>query len=91
MKALNFYSPSTELMARMAANIKPGITDKEFLELEIKKWLTSRERLRQIEGDKYYEGEQVILARKRTVINENGDLEEVKNLPNNRIVDNQYR
>lgn len=90
MKALNFYSPSTELMARMAANIKPGITDKEFLELEIKKWLTSRERLRQIEGDKYYEGEQVILARKRTVINENGDLEEVKNLPNNRIVDNQY-
>mgnify|MGYP003294111105 CR=1 FL=1 len=60
MKALNFYSPSTELMARMAANIKPGITDKEFLELEIKKWLTSRERQRQIEGDKYYEGEQFI-------------------------------
>lgn len=90
MKAFNFYSPSTELMARMAANIVPGITDKQFLELEIRKWLSSKERLQQIRGDAYYDGMQAILQRKRTVINENGELEEVKNLPNNRIVDNQY-
>lgn len=90
MKALNFYSPSTELMARMAANIKPGINDKEFLELEIKKWLTSQERQRQIAGDAYYDGMQTILKRKRTVIGEGGELKEVENLPNNRLIDNQY-
>ena len=90
MKALNFNSPPIELQSRMAANIVPGITDKQFLELEIKKWLTSRERLQQIAGDAYYDGKQAILKRKRTVIGEGGELEEVKNLPNNRLIDNQY-
>ena len=90
MKALNFYSPSIEMQARMAANIIPGITDKQFLELEIKKWLTSQERHRQIAGDAYYDGVQPIMKRKRTVIGENGELKEVENLPNNRLIDNQY-
>lgn len=90
MKELSLYAPSTELMAKMAFNIKPGITDKEFLEFEIKKWLLSKERARQIEGDKYYDGEQAILKRKRMIIGEDGKLEEVDNLPNNRVVDNQY-
>ena len=90
MKALNFYSPSIEMQARMAANIVPGITDKQFLELEIKKWLTSQERHRQIAGDAYYDGVQTILKRKRTVIGEGGELKEVDNLPNNRLIDNQY-
>lgn len=90
MKAFNFYSPTTETMARMAANIIPGITDKEFLELEIKKWLTSKERHQQLAGDAYYDGKQAILARKRTAIGEDGELHEVENLPNNRLIDNQY-
>ena len=74
----------------MAANIVPGITDRRFLELEIKKWLTSRERQQQIAGDAYYDGLQDILNRKRTVIGEGGELREVENLPNNRLIDNQY-
>ncbi|MCH5192158.1 MAG: phage portal protein [Oscillospiraceae bacterium] len=74
----------------MAANIKPGITDKEFLEREIKKWITSPERKKQIEGEAYYDGKHNILNRERTVIGENGKLKVVDNLPNNRIVDNQY-
>ena len=90
MKTLNFYSPSIEMQSRMAANIVPGITDKRFLELEIKKWLTSGERRRQIEGEAYYDGVQPIMKRKRTVIGENGELREVENLPNNRLIDNQY-
>ena len=90
MKALNFYSPSIEMQSRMTANIVPGITDKRFLELEIKKWLVSKERHRQIAGDAYYDGIQPILKRKRTVIGEGGELKEVENLPNNRLVDNQY-
>lgn len=88
MKTLDLYS--IEMQARMAANIVPGITDKQFLELEIKKWLTSEERCRQIAGDDYYDGKHKILERKRTVIGEGGELKEVNNLPNNRLVDNQY-
>ena len=42
-------------------------------------------------GEDYYEGKHDILHRKREMIGEKGDLEEVKNLPNNRIVDNQYK
>ena len=91
MITLNLFERTSALLAlRMAANIVPGITDKEFLEHEIKKWLASQERLRQIEGEAYYDGAQDILKRERTVINETGDLEVVKNLPNNKIVDNQY-
>lgn len=91
MKVLSFeFAPSSLLMARMTAQIKPGMTDKEFLEHEIKSWLTSPERHKQIEGEAYYDGEQDINKRKRTVIGEDGELHEVKNLPNNRIIDNQY-
>ena len=91
MITLNLFERTSALLAlRMAANVVPGITDKEFLEHEIKKWLASQERLRQIEGEAYYDGAQDILKRERTVINETGDLEVVKNLPNNKIVDNQY-
>lgn len=90
MKTLNFYSPPIEIQARMTANILPGITDKRFLELEIGKWLASEERRRQIAGDAYYDGVQAILKRRRTVMGEGGELKEVDNLPNNRLVDNQY-
>lgn len=91
MKTLNLFDDqSTLLMAHMAANIKPGITDKKFLEREIKKWITSEERKRQLDGEAYYDGKQDILDRERTVIGENGKLKVVDNLPNNRIVDNQY-
>lgn len=90
MKALNLYSPSIDMQDHMAANIVPGITDKQFLELEIKKWLTSNERRQQIDGEAYYDGIQMISNRKRTVIGEAGELKEVENLPNNRLIDNQY-
>lgn len=90
MISLNLYSPSIEMQSRMASNIVPGITDKRFLELEIKKWLASRERKQQIDGDAYYDGLQSITQRTRTAIGEGGELKEVKNLPNNRLIDNQY-
>ncbi|MBD5145045.1 MAG: phage portal protein [Ruminococcus sp.] len=66
------------------------MSDKEFLEEEIRKWKNSPQRMMQIKGHLYYEGEHDILFRKRTVIGENGNLEEVENLPNNKIIDNQY-
>ncbi len=87
MVALNLHSP---VQRGMAAAVKPGMTDKEFLEQEIKKWLASPTHQKQIEGDAYYDGAQEILNRKRKVIGEDGELVEAKHLPNHRIVDNQY-
>ena len=44
-----------------------------------------------LEGERYYEGNHDILQRNRTVIGQDGKLQIVDNLPNNRIVDNQYK
>ena len=65
--------------------------DTEFIETEIKRFLASERRRNMITGENYYEGKHDILHRKREMIGKDGDLEEVKNLPNNRIVDNQYK
>ena len=54
-------------------------------------WLFSKDRLEQITGDKYYKGIHDILFRKRTAIGNDGKLIEVDNLPNNKIIDNQYK
>ncbi len=64
--------------------------DKALLEREIAAWLGSPERVMQIKGHLYYSGEQDILSRRRTAIGENGQLQPVENLPNNRVIDNQY-
>lgn len=58
---------------------------------EIKDFMASKRRKDMITGEKYYDGRHDILLRKRMVIGKKGELEEVKNLPNNRIVDNQYQ
>lgn len=66
------------------------MNDKQFLEKEIAKWKNSPQRIMQIKGHLYFDNEHDILTRKRTIIGEDGKLEEVENLPNNRIIDNQY-
>lgn len=66
------------------------MSDKEFLEKEIAKWKNSPQRIMQIKGVLYYDNDHDILKRKRTMIGADGKLEEVENLPNNRIIDNQY-
>ena len=43
-----------------------------------------------LEGQKYYEGNHDILKRKRTMIDDDSQEVEVKYLPNNKIMDNQY-
>lgn len=64
--------------------------DKEFLEKEIAKWKNSPRRIEQIKGHLYYDNDHDIITRKRTMIGEDGKLQVVENLPNNRIIDNQY-
>lgn len=62
----------------------------KFFENEIVRWRHSPERREALDGERYYDGFHDILKRKRTVIGRGGELEEVKNLPNNRILDNQF-
>lgn len=70
---------------------KERLTDEEFVLREIQRFLVSRRRKDMIDGENYYRGLHDILYRKRQVIGEGGKLESVDNLPNNRIVDNQYK
>lgn len=61
-----------------------------ILKNEISRWKLSPERIMRIKGSLYYNGSHDILKRKRLAIGDNGELQEIDNLPNNRIVDNQY-
>ena len=67
-----------------------GMNDIQLLQKEIARWKNSPRRVEQIKGHLYYEGDHDILRRKRTMIGEDGKVEEVGNLPNNRLIDNQY-
>ena len=67
-----------------------SMTEREFYELEIGKWRQSPQRIIQVKGQLYYENEHDILTRRRTMIGDDGQLQVVDNLPNNRIIDNQY-
>lgn len=67
-----------------------SLTETEFFGHEIAAWKASPQRLAQLDGERYYRGDQDILRRKRMAIGEGGELKEVKNLPNNKIIDNQY-
>lgn len=69
---------------------KNEVTDRELLEREIIAWKNSPQRIMQIKGHRYYDNEHDILTRKRTMIGEDGKVQTVENLPNNRIIDNQY-
>lgn len=88
----NFVMSAT---ARLGNILKQGaasrITDEQFIAMEIHRFKVSQRRKAMIDGERYYAGQHDILSRKRTVIGANGELEEVTNLPNNRIVDNQYK
>ncbi len=74
----------------IAFGARSAMTEKQFFEMEIKNWKKSKARAEQITGEEYYQGRHDILKRKRTVIGKDGLLQEVENLPNNRLVDNQY-
>lgn len=68
-----------------------ALSNKQFIERELNKFMSSPERRMMVDGTKYYNGDQDILMKKRTAIGDGGKLIEVDNLPNHRIVDNQYR
>ena len=75
----NLFDPSIDV-----------VCDEDFILAEINEFRTSRRRQKMLDGQRYFCGQHDILTRQRTVIGENGKPEEVYNLPNNRVVDNQY-
>lgn len=54
-------------------------------------WLNCKERKEMLVSKRYFEGKHDILDRQRMVIGEGGKLVPVENLPNNKLVDNQYK
>lgn len=67
-----------------------GMTEQDFLETEINRFLASPERQMMITGAAYYKGSQDIQNKEREIIGANGGVQSVHNLPNARIVDNQF-
>ena len=66
------------------------VSDAEFLERELQKFITSPERKRMIDGDLYYDYEHAINKKQRWVIGKDGMMVIDPHLPNNRFTDNQY-
>lgn len=90
----DFQFPYSQ-MPRINALIKKGsesiLRNEDFILKEIREFKSSKKRFDMLRGYAYFEGKQDILKRKRLCIGENGDVEEVTNIPNSRIVDNQYK
>lgn len=84
----------TMLTKRICDLVEQGarsrMSDKEFLQREIAEWLTSAKRKEQIDGDLYYGYDQDILRKQRLVIGEDGKLTPQADLPNHKMIDNQY-
>ena len=72
-------------------DIQTRMTDKQFIVAEINRFRRSKRYHDMISGDNYYNGKHDILFKQRTAIGENGKLTVLDNLPNNKIVDNQYK
>jgi SPP1 family phage portal protein len=72
-------------------DVATRMTDKQFIVAEINRFRRSKRYLDMIAGENYYKGKHDILFKQRTAIGENGKLTILDNLPNNKIVDNQYK
>lgn len=66
-------------------------SDVRYFELVLRKWLESPVRQEQLLAKKYYDGDHDILKREKKVIGADGELVTIKNVANNKLVDNQYR
>lgn len=76
--------------ASPGVEFSPAPGDLQILEWELRRWLGSAERERMLVGQAYFEGRQDILRTPRQVIGRGGQPETVRNLPDNRLVNNQY-
>lgn len=71
-------------------NNNTAFTDTDFIIREIEGFKRSNCRKDMLLGERYARGLHDILQKKRTAIGSGGEKRELENLPNNRVVDNQY-
>lgn len=88
---MGLFESITDIVKEKLRRSSYAMSEKEFFEAEIAAWKASDKRRTMIDGERYYSGEHDILKRERTAIGSDGRLKKVENLPNNRIVDNQYQ
>lgn len=86
-----FINRAGKKMVEMTAETVLAADTKTWLEDTITKWLDSKERKAQLDAEKYYAGDHDINYRERTVVGASGRLEPVKNVANNKILNNIYR
>lgn len=91
IKIFNFFDAGVILDNIIKQGAENQITDEQFIVKEINRFKNSLKRRDMFAGVKYYKGEHEILQHRRMMIGTDGRLEEVDNLPNEHIVDNQYR
>lgn len=87
-KILNLIPSRTA--EELPKEVSAKISERLYIEAELLRWKNSPKRFAMIDGERYHKGDHDVLARQRTVIGKDGRPEPVHNLPNNRIVDNQY-
>ena len=86
------FMNAAELVGQLARqNVETRMSDSEFIVAEINRFRRSKRHLDMVSGENYYKGKQDIQFKQRTAIGDNGKLTVLDNLPNNKIVDNQYR
>lgn len=85
------HSRMPDIKRRIKKGRENIVKEDEFILSEIRQFIASPERRRMLTGQAYYKGIQDILRRKRCCIGEDGQVRELDNLPNNIIVDNQYK
>lgn len=85
-----FKQPIEQMLINLKLKAGKPLTDLEFYARELTLWERSPERKEMLDGERYYVNDHDILKRVRTAIGEDGKLIKVDNVPNNRIVDNQY-
>ncbi len=67
------------------------ISDLEFIKEEIRAYKLSRKYSEMMAGMRYFYGDHDIKSHQRMVIGSHGELEPVLNIPNHKIIDNQYK
>ncbi len=88
---MSLFESITDIVKERILHDSASMSEKEFFEAEIAAWKRSEKRRDMVDGERYYKGDHDILKRVRTAIGSDGKLKRVDNLPNNRIVNNQYQ
>ena len=88
---MSIFTALTEAICRGLSKEGGSMSEKEFFEAEIMRFMGSSDRKRMIDGERYYRGEHDILQNERTAIGKDGRLKRIDNLPNNKLIDNVYQ